>query len=103
MCTIATDHSEEMVTLPESRLPWRTSDERACAKRIRQLANGDLSTVCWLCGKTARFGDPWVASRGAPFGVEGMLPAHRSCSSSVGARRWHEQNPGRHGGQIADP
>lgn len=78
--------------MPRTKPSRPSGDYQARAKSIRNAANADPKTVCWLCGKAARPGDPWVANRGITYGIDALLPAHRSCSSSAGAKRAHQQS-----------
>lgn len=60
--------------------------DREGARAVRDAANADPEAVCWLCGRRRRDNDPWVAIHGEVLGASGMLPAHRSCSSSAGGK-----------------
>lgn len=64
----------------ESASPWRMATR---AKLVRAAANSDPDTRCVMCGGHGRAWDPWVAGR-TPDGD--LVPEHRSCSSSAGAK-----------------
>jgi hypothetical protein len=53
------------------------------AKLVRDAANSDPNTCCAMCSEHGRAWDPWVAGR-TPDGD--LVPEHRSCSSSAGAK-----------------
>lgn len=56
------------------------------AKRVRDRANADPTTLCWRCGQPARRGDPWQAGHVVDGSVGGALRAeHASCNASAGA------------------
>jgi 5-methylcytosine-specific restriction endonuclease McrA len=55
-------------------------DYQTRAKQVR-----DSASICWLCGKGYRDGDPWTADHVVPAQADSvLLPAHRSCNSSRG-------------------
>jgi hypothetical protein len=60
--------------------PWRLITR---AKLVRAAANADPDTRCVMCGELGRAWDTWVAGR-TPDGD--LVPEHRSCSSSAGAK-----------------
>ena len=56
---------------------------RARAAKVRASA-----THCWICGDTAREGDPWAADHVTPGDPASELrPAHRSCNGRRGNGR----------------
>lgn len=55
------------------------------AARLRNEANADPTTRCWLCGLLRIDGDPWTADHVRPGDPDSPLAvAHRSCNSSRG-------------------
>ena len=55
---------------------------RSKAKQVRESA-----LVCWICGETARFNDPWQADHvnpGEHGDVAELRAAHASCNQSRG-------------------
>ena len=81
----------EEVTLSNTTSRLRRGEYLALAKRVRTEASSDPTTTCRLCGQPARRGDPWVAYRGLADDIDTLLPTHRSCSCSAGAKQWHQQ------------
>ena len=64
----------------DSASPWRTAVR---AKGVRAAANSNPDTRCTMCGEPGRYWDPWVAGRTSDGN---LVPEHRSCSSSAGAK-----------------
>lgn len=55
------------------------------AARLRNEANADPTTRCWLCGLGYIEGDPWTADHVIPSDPDSALGvAHLSCNSSRG-------------------
>lgn len=71
----------------------RPTSRAHLAKLVRDSANANPETRCWICGQGARPGDSWVANEPARFHAIGreMVAAHRSCSSSAGGRLSHQR------------
>lgn len=76
--------------------PWHASAKyRAEAKRVRGLAESDLSVVCWLCGRREK--PPCYAVTGWSADHEDagdsrsrLLPAHAACNYARGNRTAEE-------------
>lgn len=66
----------------DARRTHRHGSYQAQARRVRESAS-----VCWICGKGARLGDPFTADHVLPANPDSiLLPAHRSCNSRRGDR-----------------
>lgn len=70
----------------------RSSSYRRRAQAVRDAANADPRTRCWVCHRTkAEHGVEWDAGHvvdGHPDSV--LLPECRSCNRSKGARRGNQ-------------
>ena len=81
---------EEVTLSNTTKSRLRRGEYLALAKQVRTTASSDPTTACYLCGQPARPGDPWVAYRGLTDDIDALLPTHRSCSCSAGAKQWHQ-------------
>lgn len=65
----------------------RDSGQYSGSYRKRAKAVRESALVCWICGESARLGDPWQADHVNP-GESGetaeLRPAHASCNASRG-------------------
>ncbi len=68
--------------------PWRIANR---AKLVRAAANSNPETRCVMCGGAGRAWDPWVAGRTSD---DNLVPEHRSCSSSAGAKLLQQRRQG---------
>ena len=68
--------------------PHYRGDYARRARKVRDAAAADPSTMCWLCGEPARADDPWTADHVVPGEPSSpLMPAHRSCNSARGDGR----------------
>jgi hypothetical protein len=81
----------------ESASPWRMATR---AKLVREAANSDPETRCAMCGEHGRAWDPWVAGRTPE---SDLVPEHRSCSSSAGAKLLQQRRQAVDQGAEAKP
>jgi hypothetical protein len=70
-----TNHETKRANQREPR-PHYGNEYQKLARQIR-----DNAEYCWICGGTARAGDPWQADHVIPRDPASPLaPAHRSCN-----------------------